>query len=52
MRRSSYTRLALVAASAAAASAVALTAAPSPASATPPVTFGVPRIVDPIHAYG
>jgi hypothetical protein len=52
VRRSSFTRLALAAASAAAASAVALTAVPSPASATPPVTFGVPRIVDPIHAYG
>jgi hypothetical protein len=52
VRRSTLTRLAAVAAAGAAATAVAVTATPSPASSSPPVTFGVPRIVDPIHAYG
>lgn len=52
MRRPSPTRLVVTAACALAATAVAYTAVPSPASSTPPITFGVPRIADPIHAYG
>ncbi len=53
MRRSPLTRLALLSTLAAAAGAVATSATPAPAaSTTPPVTFGVPRVVDPIHVYG
>lgn len=50
MRRSALLALAATAATAAGAGAVL-----APASAgggTPPITFGVPRIVDPIHVYG
>ncbi len=52
MRRHTTTRLVIAATISVAAVAAALTAAPSPAGATPPVTFGVPRVVDPIHVYG
>jgi hypothetical protein len=52
VRRSPYTRLAAVAAFAVAAATVALSATEAPAATVPAVTFGVPRVVDPIHAYG
>jgi hypothetical protein len=52
VRRSPSTRFAALAAAALAASAVALSTTASPAATEPPVTFGVPRVVDPIHAYG
>jgi hypothetical protein len=50
--RRSHSRLAALAALAVTATALALSATPSPAATEPPVTFGVPRVVDPIHAYG
>jgi hypothetical protein len=52
VRRTTNSRLAAVAALGAAAAAVVFSAAPSPAAGPETVSFGVPRVVDPIHVYG
>ena len=52
MRRPSRSRLIAATAASLTVAAVAFTATSAPAATEPPVTFGVPRIVDPIHAYG
>ncbi|HEX8003975.1 MAG TPA: hypothetical protein VF519_14905 [Mycobacteriales bacterium] len=52
MRRPQMTRLAGAAVLATAIAGIATTATTAPAATEPPITFGVPRIVDPIHAYG
>jgi hypothetical protein len=52
VRRTPFSRLAVVAAFGVAAATVGLSTTSAPAATAPPVTFGVPRVVDPIHAYG
>jgi hypothetical protein len=52
VRRSSVHRLTGLATIGLLGAAFAMTATPAPAATTPGITFGVPRVVDPIHAYG